>query len=118
MSLPHSQTIRRDNPMRHFLVAFIIALVLYIIAYSTIQHFRTRKGPWEIVFTNNAGTPAIIINEPWLRLTNVTLLFPDEQLPAPTNQPSVNFRDPRPTPFDAGFTRCIFEDLTFLPGTV
>ena len=115
---PHSIPARRDNPIRHFVIAFIIALVLYVISFGTIQHLRTRKGPWQIAFTNNAATPAIVINQPWLHLTNVTLLFPGQQLPALTNQPALNFRDPRPTPFDAGFSRIIFEDLTFIPGTV
>lgn len=108
----------RDNPIRHFVIAFLSAIVLYIISYGVIQHLRTRKGPWQIAFTNNAGTPAIIINQPWLGLTNVTLLFAGQQLPAPTNQPPLQFRDPRPTRFDAGFGQCVFEDLTFLPGTV
>ena len=109
---------RRDNPIRHFVIAFVIALVLYIISYGTIQHLRTRKGPWQITFTNNAGIPAIIINQPSLALSNVTLLFPAQQLPPATNQTVPEFRDPRPTPFNAGFGRCVFEDLTFLPGTV
>jgi hypothetical protein len=115
---PHNSRPTRDNPIRHFAIAFAIAIVLYVVAFGWIQHRRTRKGPWQITFTNNAGTPAIVINQPWLQLTNVTLLFPGQQLPTPTNQLPFSFRDPRQTPFDAGFARCIFEDLTFLPGTV
>jgi hypothetical protein len=115
---PHTNRPTRDNPIRHFAIAFAIAMVLYVVTFGWIQHRRTRKGPWQIAFTNNAGISAIVINQPWLQLTNVTLLFPGQPLLAPTNQPPTGFRDPRPTPFDAGFARCIFEDLTFLPGTV
>jgi hypothetical protein len=106
----------RDNPAKHFLFAFAIALILYVIAYGWIQHRRTRKGPWQVDFISTNGAPALTINQPWLGLTNVTLVFQGE--PAPTNVTHVEFRIPQPTPFQVSFADCIFEDLTFLPGTV
>src|SRR4051812_19944939 len=120
---------RRDNPARHFLLAFVIALALYIIAYSWIEHRRYRKGPWEVTFTNSAGSPALIINQPALGLTNITLIFQERTNTSTSTASSswntgshqatpLNFRAPRQTPFDVPFGQCVFEDLTFLPGTV
>src|SRR5438045_984544 len=60
----------RDNPAKHFLVAFAIALVLYVATYGWIQHLRNRKGPWRVSFTNTNGAPALIINQASLGLTN------------------------------------------------
>ena len=116
----------RDNPARHFIITFIIALALYVISYGWIEHRRYRKGPWEITFTNNAAAPALIINQPALGLTNVTLVFEGGSTNAAplesnnaSNQPiRLEFRTPRQTPFDVPFGKCVFEDLTFLPGTV
>ena len=107
----------RDNPIRHFIYAFLIALVLYVVTYSWIQHRRERKGPWEVAFTITNQTPAIIINQPWLGLTNVTLVFAGESASV-TNLERLEFRVPKQTPFDVSFGKCVFEDLTFLPGTV
>ena len=106
----------RDNPAKHFVFAFAIALVLYIVTYGWIQHNRSRKGPWEIDFANTNGAPALIINQPRLGLTNVSLIFEGES--AITNAARVEFRVPQQTPFHVSFAECVFEDLTFLPGTV
>src|SRR5258708_33111254 len=42
---------KRDNPAKHFILAFLIALVVYAFFYHWIEHRRTRKGPWEVAFT-------------------------------------------------------------------
>ena len=93
-------------------------MVLYILAYSWIQHRRDRKGPWEVTFSTTNGAPTIVINQPWLGLTNVTLVFAGETGASITNSERVTFRNPKQTPFRMSFAECVFEDLTFLPGTV
>ncbi len=60
----------------------------------------------------------MIINQPWLGLTNVSLVFQGETTLTTTNVARIEFRTPRQTPFDVPFGKCVFEDLTFLPGTV
>ena|SRR5437016_2286961 len=110
---------KSDNPIKHFTLAFIIALLCYVIAYSWIEHRRTHKGPWQVTFTTNRTSAlAIIINQPSLAITNVQLIFPGDT-PSPTNAPAtLLFTRPRPVPFDLPIGKCIFMDTTFLPGTL
>ncbi|HTI68360.1 MAG TPA: hypothetical protein VMF06_00210, partial [Candidatus Limnocylindria bacterium] len=86
---------RRDNPLKHFAIAFAIAVVVYVTFYGWIEHRRARNGPWEITFTTNSvGDPQILINQPKLGLTNFTIRFPGESIPA-TNLPAVlSFKEP------------------------
>jgi hypothetical protein len=109
-----------DSPARHFLLALVMAVVVYVIFYQGIEHRRTRKGPWEAAFTTNSdGVPALIINQAKLAITNVQIVFMGEHVPSSNQLPStLRFSQPRPVPFDLPFGKCIFSDLTFLPGTV
>ena len=67
---------------KHFILAFLLALVGYCIFYQAIEHRRTRKGPWQVTFTRDAaGAPAIVIDQPRLAITNVQISFPGETLP-------------------------------------
>ena len=104
------------GPLKHFALAFVIALIVYVISYNAIEHRRTRNGPWEVTFANQAGVPALIINEPRLDIANVTITFPGQSPPL-TNL-TVRFDPPQPVPFDLPFGRCIFMDTTFQPGTL
>ena len=109
-----------DNPAKQFILAFLLALVIYIAFYWVIQHRRVRKGPWEISFiANSDGAPALIVNQPKLAITNVQITFAGEH-PATSNDGPVTLRfsQPQQVPFDVPFGKCIFADLTFLPGTV
>jgi hypothetical protein len=110
---------KRDNPARHFIVAFVIALLGYMLVYHWIENRRTRKGPWQVTFTNNpAGTLAVIINQPALSISNVQIQFPGGVI---TNQQSpitLLFNQPRPVPYDVPFGKCVFMDTTFQPGTL
>ena len=108
------------KPLKHFVLAFLIALAGYIFFYYWIEHLRNRKGPWRVSFTSAPTvTPRVVIDQPWLRITNVQLSFTG------TNTSSTNFvtstfffRQPRPVPYAVPFGDCIFMDTTFLPGTV
>ena len=107
---------KSDNLLRHLAVPFVIAVVVYVISYSWIEHRRTRKGPWEVTFTNDAsGAPALVINQPALSITNLQITFPGES--ARTNA-SLDFKTPQQVPWDLPYGKCVFMDTTFLPGTV
>jgi hypothetical protein len=107
---------KSDNLLRHLVVPFAIAVVVYVIFYAWIEHSRTRKGPWEVAFTNDAsGAPALVINQPSLAITNLQITFPGET--ARTNT-SLSFRTPQQVPWDLPYGKCVFMDTTFLPGTI
>src|SRR4051812_31246154 len=101
---------KSDNLLRHLIVPFGIALLLYAISYTWIEHRRTRKGPWEVTFTNNAsGAPTLVINQPALAITNLQITFPGE-----TNRTNatLNFRQPQQVPWDLPYGKCVFMDMT------
>jgi hypothetical protein len=103
---------------RQVVAVFFVALTLYFVTYTAIEHRRNRNGPWEVTFTNDvAGTPAIRIDQPRLAITNVLIVFTNA--PIATNAATaIAFERPRPVPFDVPYGRCIFMDTTFLPGTI
>jgi hypothetical protein len=125
---------------RHFILALMLALAGYAACYLGIEHWRARKGPWRVTFTHNsAHAPGITIDQPGLAITNVQIIFTDKTLPA-TNAPSASpadpshpnspitdrqspttlllFAQPRSVPYEVPFGRCVFLDLSSLPGTV
>jgi hypothetical protein len=128
------------GPAKHFILAFLLALVGYVFFYQSIEHRRIHKGPWQVTFTHNAaGAPAIVIAQPRLAITNVQICFPGATLPvtnahgafafdrARPESPVTNyqlpmttllFAQPRPVPYEVPFGRCVFMDTTFLPGTL
>ena len=113
--------VKKDNPARHFIATFLIAVVIYLVAYGWIQHRRNRKGPWEVTFsTGSQNAPVLIINQPALGIRNFQILFSGEKMPSASGVPAekIVFDQPKPVPFDAPFGKCIFMDLTFFPGTV
>jgi hypothetical protein len=127
---------KRDNPAKHFIFAFVIALLGYLLVYHFIENRRNRKGPWQVTFTNTpAGSPEIVINQSTLGIINVHICFPDQtvtnssvsMLPITNHQSSVtdyqspitiSFNQPRPVPYNVPFGKCVFMDTTFLPGTL
>src|SRR5205809_7804765 len=108
---------KSDNLLRHLAIPLGIAVLVYIISYGGIEHRRTRKGPWEVTFTNDAaGAPTLVINETKLGITNLQITFSGE-----TNRATntfLSFRQPREVPYDIPFGKCVFMDTTFLPGTI
>jgi hypothetical protein len=106
---------RSDGSIRHFAIAFAIALVLYIAGFGWIQHRRVFKGPWEITFvTDAAGRPSLMISEPMLRISQ-GIVFPGQKI-APANLTRVQRFEEAVT--NLPFGEMIFQDPTFLPGTV
>jgi hypothetical protein len=126
----------RDNPTKHFILAFAIALAGYIFVFHFIEHRRTRKGAWQVTYTNTpVGSPEIVINQTTIGITNVQILFSDQTIfniqssssPVTNHQPlfasyqlpvTVLYSRPKPVPYDVPFGRCVFMDTTFLPGTL
>src|SRR4051794_7349374 len=110
---------KSDNPLKHFVLAFVLAGIFYVIFYSGIVDCRTRKGPWEVPFTRGSdGEPAIVVNQPNLAITNVQILFSEATLPATNSNRVLFFSQPRPVPYYVPFGKCVFMDTSFLPGTV
>jgi hypothetical protein len=108
---------RPTLPVKQLLISLILALVLYIPAYAWIEHLRTRHGPWQVTFNSSgAAPPSLSISAPKLGIANARIVFPGESSP-PTNF-VLTFTQPEPWPFDVPFGNCLFEDLTFLPGTL
>jgi hypothetical protein len=97
--------------------AFVIALAIYALFYHGIEHRRTRKGPWQVAFTEHSGLPALEINQPALGLTNVQIVFA-KAAGATDSAIVTDFSQPRAVPYDVPYGTCIFMDTTFLPGTL
>jgi hypothetical protein len=109
---------KSDNLFRHLVIPFGVAVLVYLIFYSWIEHRRTRNGPWRVTFTNDsAGSPALLINQPALAITNLQITFASE-----TNNNSSNvlmvLDTPKVVPYDIPYGKCVFMDTTFLPGTI
>ena len=106
---------RSDGAVKHFAIAFAIAVVLYIASFGWIQHRRVVKGPWEITFaTDAAGRPSLVISEPMLKISQ-TIAFTNHNVAA-TNLARVERFDEAVT--NLPFGQMVFQDPTFLPGTV
>ncbi len=110
---------KSGGALKHFILAFLLAAVCYAVFYHSIEHRRTRKGPWELVFTTGSnGAPTLIINQPKLAITNVQVTFP-EQKATGTNFPVTLVLDqPREAPYPVPFGMCVGMNTTFLPGRV
>jgi hypothetical protein len=110
---------KSDGALKHFILAFVLALVCYALFYHGIEHRRIRKGPWEVTFTNNlAGTPTVVVNQHKLAITNYQIAFPDQAIPSTNAMGTLLFNQPQPVPYPVPFGKCVFMDTTFLPGTV
>jgi hypothetical protein len=102
--------------LKSIAVTFVVAGVFYLIAWKWISQRQTGKGPWQVQFTTNTvGTPQIVINQPALGISNVTVRFEQETLAATNKTGLVLFLKPRmATPFG----RVAYDDLMFQPGSV
>jgi hypothetical protein len=136
---------KSGGPLKHVVLAFVLAIVGYALFYRGIEHRRNEKGPWLVIFTNNAaGTPEIIVDQPTVGVTNVHITFDGEPPPARSGTPAMSippdapradqllqyetnfaatsavqhFSRPYPVPFTVPFGKCVFLDTTFLPGTI
>jgi len=109
---------RFEGLLKHLAIAFGIALGVYIVAYWGIEHQRYVNGPWEVRFEQSTnGNPVMVVNQPALKISDVKFEFQGATMN--TNLPqTIKFEQPQTWPYPVGFGEVIFEDLTFLPGTV
>lgn len=98
------------------LTGFVAALLLYVIAFGFLQSCRTTKGPWHVTFLSDAsGVPGLEIKQDKLNVSK-RIKFTDQTIPEKNLAREVVFNDPTQT--NIPFGQVIFQDLTFLPGTV
>jgi hypothetical protein len=106
---------KSDGVWKHVALAFVIAVVSYFVVFAWIQHRRLFKGPWEITFvTDGTGHPSLKITQPALGVSE-ELDFPGQKL-AQTNLDHAQQFDGADT--NLPFGQMIFQDPTFLPGTM
>jgi len=102
--------------LKHLGIAFVIALVLYVVLWSFDSNLRTRRTPWEVAFERATnGEPAIAITPPAPGGANVRIVFAGETLPATNTLATVRFDRPRPP---IPFGTVVYDDLMFFPGAV
>ncbi|HVY70511.1 MAG TPA: hypothetical protein VHH73_11315 [Verrucomicrobiae bacterium] len=105
-----------SSPARHFILAFVFAVVGYFSFYKLDQHLRLRRGPWEVTFAREAsGAPSITINEPKLGISNVKVVLGGETVPPDGLPATVRFDRPL---LAIPFGELAFHDVTYLPGTI
>jgi hypothetical protein len=112
---------KRENPAQHFIIPFVIAMLVYVGFYRFIEHRRVRQGAWTVTFTTTAsGQPELVIKQAAFKIENFAMVFSGNSIPpGASNLPATfEFRQPRQTPFPVPFGKVIFIDPTFLPGTV
>ena len=103
-----------EGVLKHFAFAFVLAVLCYVGFYSCDTHLRLRKGPWELTFKNESdGTPAVVINQHQVGITNVTVRLEGERVEQRVE--SVRFTGPG---IEVPFGKVVFFDTTYLPGTL
>jgi len=108
----------KEQKFRIFLIPLVAALAIYFIGFYGLEHLRHRKGPWAVEFISMNRTPAIVVNQPMLGISGVTILLADETVPNSFTNSTLTFVDPQEVPFAVPHGRVVFLDMTFLPGTV
>lgn len=107
---------KSERTFKQLILIFGVVLLAYAAGYSGIEHLRNRKGPWQVGFAQLDGVPALVIYQPALAITNVQVVFPGDTTDQATEV--VHFDRARPVPYDLPFGQCVFQDTTFLPGTI
>ena len=97
-------------------LTFVGAVIFYALAWSWMNKWHSGKGPWVVNFsTNSAGVPQLVIAQPSLGFSNITVRFEDEMLAATNGTGFVSFDGPKKT---TPFGRVIYDDLMSQPGSV
>ena len=107
---------QRVTTWKSVAATFVAAGIFYALAYSFMMNRQRGKGPWQVNFTtNSAGVAQLVIAQPSLGISNVTVQFAGEKLAATNGTGRVAFDRPRQsTPF--GYVA--YDDLMFQPGAV
>lgn len=99
-------------------IGFLVVLGIYLALFYGIEHSRVRKGPWEVEFQSDGGVPVLVIRQGHLGVEEARLRFPGGTLPEDFAPSREVFDRPMEVPFQTGFAKVFYEDLTFLPGVV
>jgi hypothetical protein len=106
---------RTDGLLKHLGICAVIAVVFYVAAFGWIEHRRTFNGPWEAAFrADAAGTPTLRISQTNLHISQTILFAGQTVRPAPFSRTIVFGLTPTNLPFG----ELLYEDPTFLPGSV
>jgi hypothetical protein len=109
--------VKRDNFLKHALIAFAITLIGYVLFYQADRWLRLRHGPWRVAFgVASNGVPAIVITEEKLGIKGARLEFPSETAALAGAPETLVFDSPLKT--NLPFGRTLFLDTTYLPGAV
>jgi len=108
----------KEQKFRIFLIPLIAALAVYFVGFYGVEHLRHRKGPWSVDFVSTNQTPVIVVNQPVLGISGVTIILAEESVASSFTNSTVTFVDPREVPFAVPHGRVVYLDMTFLPGTV
>jgi len=109
----------RDRLSRHLLIAFVLALGLYVFGYWFIESRRVVHTPWQVGFqTHSEEHIELEVWQESLDLGPVTIRLKTPATNPPSARQEIRFDTPRPVPFDVPGGQCLFQDTTFLPGTV
>jgi hypothetical protein len=105
-----------EHTFRNILLVFLAAVMLYVVAFTSIEHLRTRKGGWHVTFLTDAtGEPKLIVNQPRLGLSNISLDFPSQKVAMSNLNETVVFDRPIT---NVPFGIVAYLDTTFLPGAI
>jgi hypothetical protein len=106
---------RSDGLFKHLVICLVISVVFYVAAYGWIQHRRTFRGPWVAEFRADAtGAPALLILQTNLNISE-TVAFPGQTVAFSNFSRTIAFGQ---LPSALPFGELIYQDPTFLPGTV
>lgn len=114
-----SQTVspvKREGIWKPLLLVGALCVLSYFPLFNWIEHRRGYKGPWTVDFAIAGGHPVLLISQPALGITNVQIAFPG--VTTDTNSQRIEFSIARPVPYPVPFGQCVFQDTTFLPGTI
>lgn len=108
---------KSDGLLKHAGLAFLIAIVFYVVFFCGLERFRGRNGPWEVRFSSRTGQPpSVEITQARLGISGVIITLPGVTSAPPSIAQTLRFTVPTQT--NIPFGRVKFLDTTFLPGTV
>jgi hypothetical protein len=107
--------VRSDGILKHAAIAFVIAVVFYVVGFEWIEHRRTFRGPWQVDFrADTNGAPSLLISQTNLNISE-TMTFPGQTVRPGNFSRAINFNE---ATTNLPFGDMLFQDPTFLPGTV
>ena len=112
-SLAHMES---EGLLKKLAITFTISLVAYFVIFHWIENRRISAGPWNVTFsTDTNAQPSIIITQEKLKLTNLRIIFPEQRWSETNLIRAIRYDTART---NCGFGEVVFQDPTFLPGTI